>query len=259
MKTLPFCLSLPLFAALATIVAPSLSAQIINIDFLAQGAPPETSASPNFGGPGPIGSGVFYNGLSASDTTGSTLLTTVGTGLKDSNNLATTVNVSFGPSGADNNGNGVATAIGPVNGGYLYTGSSLAFTITGLGAATTENLLFTTSDYSDLGTPVPTFTNGGGTRVTYMPQPTDTLFVNGTGVGSGTQGDLTGNTYEYDNVKVVGGTITGSLSELGGGTLILSAVTIEGAAPEPSTYAMMFAGLVALGFVIRRKSAQVQA
>jgi len=248
-------ITLSLIAALAFSFPAALLADTVNVDFLAQGV--NESTAPNFAGPGPIGTGTFYNGLAANDSAGTQTLVVTGTSLKDSAGTTTGVNVSFGPSGADNQGGGHPSPYGPLNGGYLYetTGTPIAFSITGLATATTENLLFTTSDWSDLGAVAPTFTFGGGTQVTYTPTNGNTLFTNGNGLGAGAGfGQTAGNTYEFDNVNVNAGAITGSLANVGNGTLIFSALTIEGAVPEPSTYAMMLLGLGAVGFCVRRKA-----
>jgi hypothetical protein len=55
------------------------------------------------------------------------------------------------------------------------------------------------------------------------------------------------NTEEYINVPVSGGTITGTFSS--GDTEILSGLTID--VPEPSTYAMIIAGLGLVVLVAR--------
>jgi hypothetical protein len=224
-----------LIAALAILLPASLSAQIINIDFLSQrnaNGGIETVAS-NYVGQGAAGGGTFFNGISALDdlpaNNPSDDITVTGTPLSDSDGLATTVGFTMSGVGADHSGD---TNVGILNGAYLFLNSggsnnhstSAPFTIDGLGSATTATLYF----YTGLDAPVVTFTNGG----------TSTPFTE-TAIAPFNSS----NTFEFTNVPVVNGEITGtfgspSIISLGGLTVVET--------PEPTTWAMLFGGLALL-------------
>ena len=117
--------------------------------------------------------------------------------------------------------------------------------------ATTETLHFYLYDYdgaADIsltlgGQPTTLYTN------TVLPQ-----IANGNDLGSGDNlGELTV-TVQGSIGEVLGFTAVPNNSDVGGsGHIGLQAVTID-AIPEPSTYAMMFAGLAFLGFRLRGRS-----
>jgi hypothetical protein len=229
-----------LIAALAVMLPASLSAQIINIDFLSQrnaGGNTETVAS-NYVGQGAAGGGTFFNGILALNdlplNNPSDNITVTGTDFVDSNDVATTVGFSMSGVGADHSGD---TGVGILNGAYLFLNSdgsnnhstSAPFTITGLGSTATATLYF----YTGLSAPTLTFTNGG----------TSTPFTE-TAIAPFTSS----NTYEFTDVPVVDGEITGTFGSPN--IIVLGGLTIV-ETPEPTTWAMLFGGLALLAGIQR--------
>jgi hypothetical protein len=226
-------LGLSLAAAMSFLVPVSLSAQIINIDFrafrAAEGEPGNASGDPS----GFVGGGTTYNGLVADDSAERDNITVAGTDLVDSHNKSTSINFSISPVGADDNGLGV------FNGSDLFTNSannlvaSASFTISGLDAENSVNLIFFTTSDTDINVPAVTF--GASTTAA-----TPTSIANEY-------------TYEFDNVPVIGDEVTGTIgtpnpTPFQAYPLILSGLAIE--APEPSTWTRMG---VAGGFLLGRR------
>jgi hypothetical protein len=215
----------------ATAFAPqSLSAQIINIDFLAfrgtETEPANASGDPS----GFYGAGTVYNGIVADNSAVTDNIFVSGTNLVDSHGVTTSVNFSAGPAGADDGG------IGVFNGSYLFTNSanshvlSTPFSISGLGTEPTAKLIFFTTFDNGINVPVLTF-NGS------LIAATPTSVVNNY-------------TYEFDNVAVTGGIITGTIGTSNSGPLIFSGLAISDV-PEPSTWALM--GLAGFAVVWRMR------
>jgi hypothetical protein len=210
------------FVAAAAILLPSsLSAQtVINIDFLSVRGTGETVA-PNYVGAGPAGGGTTFNGLSANDTSDGDNITVSGTSLVTSTGAATTAAFTITSVGADHPSSG-SPGLLPGNNAYVFIDSannhqtSVNFTISGLGSATVENLYFYTSNSSGLNTGTVTLT--GGTKVPFVA----------TGIYTSS------NTIEFENVPVVGGSITGTFS--GTGTEVLSGLTIASVPVTPAQF-----------------------
>lgn len=229
------------FAACLSLLPSKASAQIINIDFIGtrtdslstpEPTPRSASGSPS----GFLGGGTVYNDIVANDTADTDNLVVAGTNLLDSHGVATTENFTISPVGADNAG------IGSLNGSYLFTGSaanffnSVPFTISGLGTATSLNIIFfTTAALPN----IPTVTFGAVTTPATIDANPNAY------------------TYEYDNVAVTGGIVTGTIGSSNGNyPLILSGLAFQSASvPEPATWAMMGLGACFLGFALRRRNA----
>jgi hypothetical protein len=232
-------LGLSLVAAIGFLAPLSLSAQIINIDFLAfrgtETEPGNTSDPSGF-----AGGGNTYNGLVADDSAETDNITVSGTDLLDSNGKSTLIGFTISPVGADDNG------IGVFNGSDLFTDSannlvaSAPFTISGLGAVPSVNLIFFTTSTSGINVPAVTF---GTSTTAATPSSVVAPYE-----------------YEFDNVAVVAGTLTGTIGTpnytvSGSDPLIFSGLAIE--APEPSTWALMSLGAGFLLWRLRRSSATI--
>jgi hypothetical protein len=227
-------LGISLVAAIGFLAPVSLSAQIINIDFLAQRG--SESVATNYVGQGYAGGGTVFNGLAADDASESDNIDVSGSDLKTASGGNSSVGFSISSVGSDNE-TGINDSLGVLPGNYSYVfinsannhKTSVDFTINGLGTATQATLyFFYTSNTSYLSSGV--FSVGG---------TAETPASNGIYNSS--------NTEEYINVPVTDGTITGTFSS--GNTEILSGLTID--VPEPSTYAMIIAGLGLVVLVAR--------
>jgi hypothetical protein len=242
----------PLVVVALVLLPASLSAQIINIDFLSERGNGETLAS-NYVGVGAAGGGTTFNGLTALDSVGSSSpadnLTVSGTDFVTSYDLPTTVGFSITDVGADHPSSG-ASVLQPGNGAYLFIDSaenhqtSVTFTISGLGSATEEDLFFYKGNSSNPGLATGTFTVGGGTKVTYVNNTSNNIYT-------------AADTIEFEDVPVNpadGGSITGTFS--GNQAVVFSGLTIE-SVPEPSAWALMGLGVGVLIWHLRRQNAAI--
>jgi hypothetical protein len=201
--------TLSFIAALAILLPASVSAQIINIDFLSQRSITGNteSVATNYGDAGAAGGGDTFNGLSALDNEGpggpsstnptDDINVSGGALLDATTGLPTTAGFSITGVGADHSGD---TNAGILNGAYLFldsannTANSASFTISGLTSPTVTLYFYSAdSNLAALGDPTITLTNGG----------TSTAY---TGTGLFNSSD----TFEFANVPVVGGEVTGT-------------------------------------------------
>ena len=221
---------LTLIAAVAILVPSTLSAQIINIDFLAQRG--TESVASNYVGAGAAGGGSTFNGLTSNNSSSGDNINVSGTDLLDSNGVATTTDFSITKVGADHPASG-SGGILTGNNAYLFINSALnhqlsvSFTISGLDSATEENLFFYESN--TVGLDGGTITLNGGAKVTFASS----------GIYTSSK------TVEFENVPVIDGMISGTFSTPSGAARILSGLTIE-AVPEPSAWALMLGGIALL-------------
>lgn len=204
-------------------------------------------------GQGAAGGGTTFNGLDAADLTDNDNITVSGSGLSDSYGALTSEGFTISPVGSDNEtGNGISA----VNGGYVFINSanndqtSVDFTISGLGSATTADLFFYTTDNNEAGMNenAGTVSLSSGTQVTYTDD-----------VG---EFDST-NTIEFEDVTVTDGAISGTYNIQGADTdpAVLSGLSIDTVAstvvPEPSTWALMVLGAGVLVWRLRRRSSSL--
>ena len=238
-----------LVTAAAILFPTSLSAQIINIDFLSQRTTSESVAT-NYVGEGAAGGGTTFNGLAAIDDlpaggSPSDDISVGGTAFLSAAGLPTTVGFSITDVGADHSGdlnNGI------LNGAYLFINSaenegtlSANFTINGLTSPTADLYFYTSNNTSLLGDPTVTFTSGPLSATTFTA----------TGIFT------SANTIEFLNVPVVSGDISGIYAVTNDNNpLILGGLTIA-EVPEPSTWAMMGLGAGFLLWHLRRSGSTI--
>jgi hypothetical protein len=233
----PFALSL--IAAASVLVPASLSAQIINIDFLSQRGS-ETVAA-NYVGQGADGGGTVFNGLAAPNVDEGDNINVSGSDLLNSTGGATTVGFSVTDVGSDNSGDLNA---GILNGAYIFIDSaqnlqtSASFAISGLTTTSADLFFYSANAVAGLGNPTITLTSGG-TETTYTGSISPFNSVN---------------TIEFLDVPVIGGEITGTFGA--DRALVMGGLTVE-EIPEPSTWALMGLGAGFLVWRLRRSGSTI--
>jgi len=213
--------------ALGQVTGGAAPKNVVNIDFngFRTNSPGNVDVQgPTYVGVSAAGGGLVWNGIAADSITGGDMLTVAGSELLNSAGKKTSVGFTVSHVGGDVGGAPTtdATSSGALWSDYIFCNSAgnlsrAAFTISGLGSATTADLYF--------------YVTGNG----------------GISVGSA-EGTYVGtNILFFDDVAVTGGTITGYLASdasYSNCTVLrgLSIVTV----PEPGAFALLAAALIGL-------------